>query len=308
MERALGLLLEQGLANDAASVKNNLAIARYPHQGPRRALADFEEGIAFCHQRGLAEPAAILDANCPGLLAELGRPEEALERAGRLIAGTEASGEAYALLEPCVVEFANCLARGGPDAARHGADWLIEAARAIGSAEMIVLALGPAAAALAAEAPERASALLAELEQVPGGRRTPYYARELAAMVRTAIAAGDPALANRLADGFEPRYPLDDHALCAARAQLAEHGGDHDAAATLYAEAAARWQEFGNVPERAYSLVGQGRCLFVLGRPAAEEPLGQARDLFAAMGYEPALAEIEALLEQRASASASLRS
>ena len=117
-------------------------------------------------------------------------------------------------------------------------------------------------------------------------------------MLRTALAVGDPALAKRLADGLEARYPLDEHALCAARAQLAEHAGDHVDAATLYAEAAARWQEFGFVPERAYALLGQGRCLLALGLPGAEQPLRQARDLFAAMGYKPALAETEALLEQ----------
>ena len=90
MERALALLVEQGAGRDAAILQNNLALARYPLQGPARSLADFEEGIAFCEQRGLAEPAAVLEANCPGLLAELGRPEEALERAGRLAAVAEA--------------------------------------------------------------------------------------------------------------------------------------------------------------------------------------------------------------------------
>ena len=124
-------------------------------------------------------------------------------------------------------------------------------------------------------------------------------------MVRTALAAGDPELAERLADGLKPRYPLDEHALCAARAQLAEHAGDHADAASLYAEAAARWQEFGNVPERAHALLGEGRSLHALARPRAEQPLREARDLFAAMGYKPALAATEVLLEQTAAASTS---
>ncbi len=296
MERALGLLLEQGVGRDAAILHNNLALARYPLQGPARALADFEEGIAFCEQRGLAEPVAVLNGNCPGLLAELGHTEEALERAGRLVAAAEARGEAYAMFEPCVVEFANWLARGEPDAPRHGAEWLIEAARAIGTAEMIVLAFGPAAEALAAVAPERTSALLAELDQVTGAHNTPYFARQLAAMVRTALAAGDPELARRLAEVLEPVYPLHEHARCAARAQLAEHSGDHAEAATLYAEAAGRWREFGNVPERAYALLGQGRCLAALGNPESEVPLREARDLFASMGFTPAVAEVDSLL------------
>ena len=165
--------------------------------------------------------------------------------------------------------------------------------------------LASAAALLAPEAPERACALLAELEQTAGTHETPYYARHLSAMLRTALAAGDREIAKRLADGLDPRYPLGEHALCAARAQLAEHAGDHADAATLFGEAAARWKEFGNVPEHAHSLLGQGRCLRALGRPGAEQPLRESRDLFAAMGYKPALAETEALLEQTAAAPAS---
>ena len=45
-------------ADDAAILQNNLSIARYPLQGPARSLADLEQGIAFCEQRGLAEVAA----------------------------------------------------------------------------------------------------------------------------------------------------------------------------------------------------------------------------------------------------------
>ena len=76
-------------------------------------------------------------------------------------------------------------------------------------------------------------------------------------------------------------------------------------AAELYRDAAARWQRFGNVPERAYALLGQGRCLAALGKRHAKEPLREARSLFASMGYKPALAETKALLEQTAATSAS---
>ncbi|MEP6978789.1 MAG: adenylate/guanylate cyclase domain-containing protein [Thermoleophilia bacterium] len=301
MERALPLLVEQGAGRDAASVQNNLALARYLLQGPTRSLADFEQGIAFCEQRGLAETGAHLETNCPGLLAELGRPEEALERAGRLAPVLEARGATHLLIELRSVELANRLARGEQGACAE-VGWLVETARASGAADMVVLGLAAAAAALAAEAPEQACALLAELEQAAGTHETTYYARQMAAMTRTALAVGDPALAKRLADGLERPYPLDQHALCAARAQLAEHAGDHADAAALYAEAAARWQEFGNVPEHAHALLGQGRCLLALGDGGAEAPLREARDLFASMGYKPVLAETDALLEQMAAA------
>jgi class 3 adenylate cyclase len=297
MEQALALLIEQGEGNEAATLQNNLAIARYPLEGPAGSLADFEQGIAFCEQRGLSSQP--LEADCPGLLVELGRPEEALERAGALAAAEEASGGTWALMWVRALELATHLARGEAEGASGIADWLVETARTHATSDVTVEVLAPAAAArLAAGEPDQAHALLAEIEQTPGARDVPYYSRQLGAMLRTALAAGDSDLARRLADGLEPRYPLREHAICAARAQLAEHAGNHAEAATLYAEAAARWQQFGNVPERAYALLGQGRCMVALADPAAEQPLRQAAELFSSMGYRPALTETETLLEQ----------
>jgi hypothetical protein len=145
---------------------------------------------------------------------------------------------------------------------------------------------------------DEARALLLELEQTSGVRGDLTFAASLPELVRCGLAVGDPALAARLADGVLPRTPLHEHALCAARAQLAEAGGEHARAATLYAEAAGRWREFGEVSECAYALLGHGRCLFSVGRSAARVPLATARELFASLGYKPALAETDALLAQ----------
>jgi hypothetical protein len=78
MERALALLIERGAGRDAATLQNNLAIARYPLEGPERSLTAFEEALAFCRQRGLAEaPAAEAASAC----LRLGRTDSA--RTGR---------------------------------------------------------------------------------------------------------------------------------------------------------------------------------------------------------------------------------
>jgi hypothetical protein len=299
MERALALLLEQGAGQDAGSLQNDLAIARYPLEGPARSLAAFEQAIAFCEQRGLAHMVAYIESDCPGLLVELGRPEQALERAHRLALALEASGATHPLVWIRAFELATHLARGESEAAPGIVDWLVETVHADPSPAVIVEAfVACAAARLAAGLHEQARALLAEIEQTAGVRETTYYVRELPAMLRTALAAGDPALAKRLADALEPRYPLNEHALCAARAQLAETAGEQAEAAELYAEAARRWQQFGNVPERAYALLGRGRCLSGLGKPEAGESLREARELFSSIGYKPALAQTETLLEQ----------
>ena len=75
-------------------------------------------------------------------------------------------------------------------------------------------------------------------------------------------------------------------ALASTQAQLAEAAGDR-AAAELYMEAAERWREFGNIPERAYALLGQGRCLAALGEPGAEAPLREAKELLAQWATSP---------------------
>ena len=153
-----------------------------------------------------------------------------------------------------------------------------------------------AAARLATGHPDQAREPLVEIDQTAGVHDNSYYPRRLPAMVRTALAAGDPTLGRTLTDRLRPDFPLHRHALTACRAQLAEHAGDHNQAASLYAEAAERWREFGNVPERAYALLGQGRGLLALGRGGSEPPLSEARELFASMGYKPALAQTEKLL------------
>jgi class 3 adenylate cyclase/tetratricopeptide (TPR) repeat protein len=297
MERAVALLIESGAGRDAAILQNNLAIARYPLEGPDRSFVAFEEGLEFCQLRGLAESGAQLEANFPGLLAELGLVDAALERGSTLVVELEAREDVYALIEVRAVLLACRLARG-EQPARAEVEWLIDTARTIGTVDITLIAFVAAAAALVTVAPERSVDLLAAVDQKPGGRETPYYARQLCAMVRIALVTGDRTIAERLLDGLEPHHPLNEHALCAARAQLVEYAGDHNDAAVLYAEAAARWHQFGNVPERAHALLGQGRCLQALGKTEALEPLREAHDLFASMGYEPPLAETEALLRQ----------
>ena len=170
-------------------------------------------------------------------------------------------------------------------------------ARESGQPQWYAVAFAAAARMLLAQGHrQQASALLVELEQVSGILADPYYVAALPALVRTALALGEPELAARLVDGVEARTPLAQHALCAARAELAEASEERVEAAALYADAAERWREFGNVPERAYALLGRGRCLVALGESEAEEPLRQARELFASMGFAPAVAEVDGLL------------
>jgi hypothetical protein len=118
-----------------------------------------------------------------------------------------------------------------------------------------------------------------------------------------ALGLREPELANRLVENVAAQTPLAGHGLCAGHAHVAEGSGDHQGAVTLYAEAAERWREFGNVPERAYALFGLGRCLVALGKGGAKKPLDEGRELFTSMGYRSARAGVDALLDWAAAAS-----
>jgi hypothetical protein len=118
--------------------------------------------------------------------------------------------------------------------------------------------------------------------------------------VRAALTLEESELAARLVDGVEPRNA----ALRAGALGLSPPARRsrrrprrsgcplcRGEAAVLYAEAAERWREFGNVPERTYALLGHGRCLSAIGDASAKKPLFVARELFASMGFAPAVTE-----------------
>jgi tetratricopeptide (TPR) repeat protein len=303
MRRALALAIDQSEGRAAAALHNNLAIALWQHEGLRAALAACREGIDFCERRGITEYVLGIGAISTASLAELGQTEQALAEAEPLAERMEAAGDAT-FIEMRSLHLRLLAERGAHDHAPP-ADDLVAAARESGEPQLCAQGFAAGARLLLAQGRhQQANAVLVELERVVGIRSDPYYAFSLPDIVRTAHALGQTELAARLVDGVQPVTPLFEHALAACRAQLAEAVRDHARATALYAEAATRWEEFGSVPERAYALLGQGRCLAALGKPDAAAPLREARELFASMGYEPALAETDELLTRGEAAAA----
>jgi class 3 adenylate cyclase/tetratricopeptide (TPR) repeat protein len=299
MRRALELAVERGRGRDAAVLHNNLALAVWQYEGPQAGLERCHEGIEFSERRGIAELALGIAVMRLTFLAQLGRPGEALAEAEPLAERAKAAGSVGEAIEAPSVRLRLLSQRGEAQPDVVGQDSLAAAARETGQPQLIAMGFAADAQLQLAQAhPEQAQALLAELEGVAGTRGDPYYASVLPELVRTTLVLGDAELAAGLVAGVEPTTPLVEHALCACRAQLAEAAGRQAEATELYAESAERWRGFGNVPERAYALLGEGRCLARVEKPDAEAPLREARNLFASMGYEPALAETVALLAQ----------
>ena len=295
LKEASRLALEQGLGRETAVIQGNLSASLSLYHGPQIGLDALRTTIEFCEQRGIAEMALQNRAGIPAYLAELGQTEQALVEAGPLADRIEAGGDmSWVTLRALQLHL---LAETGAAEEAPECDRVISAARATGLPDWIAVVFTYTAELLLARGqPGQAEALLAEIDANAAVRTACAYV--LPDLVRTAVALGDAAFAQRLVAEMQPLRPGLEHALASAWAEIAEAAGDHDQAASHYADAAERWREFGNMPERAYALLGQGRCLVALGDAGAEVPLVEARDRFASMRYAPALAETEKLLAE----------
>jgi len=300
MHSALEAARGQGLSREVALLYTNLTGETRLIEGPRAAGNLNREGAAFAEQRGIEEFTVYFAIDSMSLLADLGSWDEVLNQADALVPQIEEVGDAFALRQVRANQITVLSRRGELAAAAPLAEWAEGKVRETANAQDVAGTFSVAAhVRLANRDSAGALSLLAELEQTPNIRDQPNYAWELPEAVRTALAAGDPDLAARLADGVEPVYPMHEHALATARALLAEHRGEYAVAAEAFADTAARWERFEVTWERAQALLGQGRCLLALGQATdATGPLRDAREIFASLGAKPALAETDVLLER----------
>ena len=229
----------------------------------------------------------------------MGELDEALEVAADLAARIE-DEDVFDLSAARMTQARILALRGQAEQVADSFEWIESTCRSLGKPQDVVPGLASTALARAGLGQGGAAArLLAEVEATPHARMTVLYPVFLPAMVRTALAIGETSLAERLVSGLQPRYLYAEHALVAANAALAEARGDLQAAVDAYAESADRWERFGVVPEQAFASLGQGRCLLRLSRPAEASPaLQRARGTFERLGAAPALAEIDALLQE----------
>jgi class 3 adenylate cyclase/tetratricopeptide (TPR) repeat protein len=303
MRQALSQMIERGEGRDGAVLYNNLAVAALPVEGPTSAEAVLEEGIEFAERRGVTEMAQAMKVASLDVLADLGKWDQAIELADRLEPVAQESGAGADLIQIRWGRTRVYAARGQLAEAAGLADWIVEAARASEAAEDFLGAFVPAASVyLGLGYRGRARALLAEVEATPGIPETPTYPSALPEMIRTAVAAGDVDLAERLATGMDPVYAYREHAARAAEAILAEAHGTIELAAQLHMEAAERWERFGVVPERGHALLGAGRCLLELGAEGAEAALRNATAIFAELragpSHEEAVKRLDRLVSQ----------
>ncbi len=299
MREAITLAVEAGQGREAAVAYNNLGMELWGFEGPGAALEIMRAGIAFAQARGLAEQVNSITVSTLDALIDTGELDVALEIAAGLAEGRYAREAAFDFSVVRAAQARILAVRGQAADSVDSLDWIETTSRS-GTPETMAAGLGSCALARAGIGQDdRAAELITEIDANPEARRSVYYAAVLPALVRARLGIGDRKLAERLAGGDQPRSPYASHALIAATAALAEARGDRQAAAEGYAETAERWELFGVVPERAFALLGRGRCLAGLGRPTeATDVLRQAQEIFARLGAAPALAQTEALLQQ----------
>jgi class 3 adenylate cyclase/tetratricopeptide (TPR) repeat protein len=302
LREAITIASEAGEGHEVAKLHNNLSWLLWGFEGPAASLSVSRAGIDFARTRGLIAVLDFLLAGSLDLLVDAGEFDEALEIADDMAPRMEAKGDVVELVGLRAAEVRVSSLRGLGDQVAARIDWLEATGREPESPDWMINRLGSAAFARAGLGQEEATAsLLVQIEMTPGTRETLNYSAYLPSLTRTALGISDAALAERLVSGLEPRYPYAEHALVAANAALTEAHGDLQVAADAYADAADRWERFGVVPEQAFALLGQGRCLLGLSRPTEAAPvLLHAREIFERLQAAPALAETDALLASAA--------
>ena len=300
MRQALTLALERGETRVAAVLYNNLALELWPWEGPGASLIASEEGIDFCRRRGITSMAAAIAVQNLTFLADRGRTGEVLDRAEVLAEQGEAMGDVGISIEARVTSLRAATRSGSrTDQMLDRARELCELARPTKEPQSIAPVYAAAADAfLVHERTADARRLLEEIVRVLGAPVDPYHVANLPSLVRCALQLGEPELSDALITGAQALTPQAGYVLTTCKAQVLEGRGDHERAAATYLDAASGWERHGNLPEQAYALLGQGRCLAAIADPAAEEPLRRAAELFSSIGYRPALAETEALIAQ----------
>ena len=296
-EGALEALVAAGGGWDVGRLMTNIALFRWMIEGTGAALAGMDEARAFARQRNIVTQVDLNDENRVDILVEAGMIEEALATCRRNEARADAIGDSFTFADSAAWTGYLLVERGQVEL---GVEHCEHALASLEGTESIDLITGLARIAAVSQVTDdtvRARALLERIIAAPGVKTSLFYGIWLPTMVRTALALGDRALAERVTAGFEPRYPVHDAANVAARARLKEHDGDPSAAADLYRDSAHRYDELGHRKERAFSLMGRGRCLAALGEPQAGESLASARATFVEFGFTRTADEISRLLE-----------
>jgi class 3 adenylate cyclase/tetratricopeptide (TPR) repeat protein/energy-coupling factor transporter ATP-binding protein EcfA2 len=295
----------QGLKRETALQLFNYCSVVLAAKGVDQALTAVEDGLAFAREADVRSDVEAFRLVHVETLIHRGEWEAALNEACSLEPDLTAADDRQGLLEMRSWLVAVYSRRG--DAARGRA----LAEQIVADAERLDLlaylrTLTRQAAVVGYGPDDTPTAVWEALTSWTRERPTmgePSYALLSPDVVRVALRRGDLPLAESVCESVPTTGPLYRHAKASGSAAVAEALGDHQAASLRFADAAARWRDFGLPYEEGQALLGEGRCLGALGRASeAAAPLAAAREIFTRLGARPALDETLAELEEHARA------
>jgi class 3 adenylate cyclase/tetratricopeptide (TPR) repeat protein len=293
---AIRMAVDSGNGNRVTILYNNMTGPLASYEGPQAAARHVRDGIDFARSRGLHGATGYLSLELLLRLVEIGELDEATALIAELRPGLEAGGSVRDLGWLRYVEQRVLALRGDRDLLER--DLASESEDIPRDSDTEILVARLTGLALANAGLGRTAPTVALLDQLQDLRPAAKPdSADLLGLQRAAVAVGRRDYVKRLADVYANATPNGEHVTVHARAAVAEVRGDLAAAASGYGNAAARWKDFGVVTERAFALLGLGRCLIATGdAPAATTALAEARDTFARLRATPALEEAEALL------------
>ncbi len=306
LREAIRLGEEAGLGQALALARANYAFQLWFREGPQAALGVWQDSQRAAETHGFVGLAQMARMGQLEALFDLGRWDEVLAMSREIQAWTgrrdrRSESGVYAMIFEAWVR----LRRGELDGLEALIGDVFDLAQPFAQSEYVA----PASLLLAEfrrSREDRAGAAEALDTFAESTAPSPNFrALFIPVAVRALVALGDVDAAEALipdrSDAITARHRV---SLLTARAVIDEARGDLEPALAAYREAAARWWDHGFRLERGLTLAGTGRCLLRLGRAdEAVEPLRQARDVFAALRARPAIAEVDALLEEAAGSS-----
>ena len=258
---ALALSLRLGLGIETGTSYLNLSemVALFEGLAGSRELAD--ASLEFSQRRGLTHHVMWTRAARLWALYEVGEWDELLAEADDVLRWDRAQGGTQIEVNALIVTASVLAQRGLLHEAALQVEIFLPRAREVADPQAIGPALTQASLVAAARGKlGDAVSLVEEVESVSGGRVEVFGG--LAVLVRVCMAAGEPAIAERLVEATSTRranlFGL--NSLTSSRAMLAEAHGEYEEAARLYREAEQAWRRWGSVLECGYALHGLGRC------------------------------------------------
>ncbi len=290
--------LELGIGVETAVTYANLATQLWLLEGPAIALQVWDSAVEFAEVRGFVTEAMWGKAGQIEVQSDLGRWDEVATIASEIEAWDREEGGGQLRTFAQFRRAAVLSNRGDLAGAVLLEEEFLPRVRILRRAEFLGPALTIGAALELRRGHEGMALDLVEEFLVATSEHLGFRQLYVADAVRVMVACG---MTDR-ADGLIREEPPPRNLRCrlaleTARAVVDEAQGRFAEAARAYASVAAAWRSYGSIPEQGLALLGEGRSRQASGEAGATEPLRLARDGFRALGADPWIADVDAILE-----------